>query len=76
MGENSFVNLLNKIRNYIFTDFLGGKKIMPMRYVINFHKVLTFAWVIFLMIAYDNYSSGMYWYLLLHGTYGICWCIK
>lgn len=25
---------------------------------------------------YENYSSGMYLYLFLHGTYGIFWLLK
>jgi hypothetical protein len=28
------------------------------------------------MSYFQNYSTGMYLYLFLHGTYGICWVIK
>ena len=28
------------------------------------------------MYAYNNYSTGMYLYLVLHGSYGIFWVIK
>ena len=47
-----------------------------MRYVINVFKGLTFIWVLFLMAYFSNYSTSMYLYLFLHGTYGIFWLIK
>jgi hypothetical protein len=28
------------------------------------------------MRYFQNYSSSMYLYLFLHGTYGLCWVIK
>jgi protein-S-isoprenylcysteine O-methyltransferase Ste14 len=49
---------------------------MPVRYTINTFKGLTFAWVICLMIIFQNFSRGMYVYLFLHGTYGIAWLYK
>ena len=49
---------------------------LKLRHVINTFKGLTFAWVLLLMYAYNNYSSGMYLYLILHGSYGIFWVIK
>lgn len=47
-----------------------------MSYVINFFKGTTFLWVLLLMHLYSNYSTGMYLYLGLHGSYGIFWVIK
>ena len=47
-----------------------------MRYCINTFKGATFLWVIFLMNYFNNYSTGMYLYLTLHGSYGIAWILK
>jgi len=46
------------------------------RIQLDLFKGLTWLWVLFLMDYYQNYSTGMYLYLFLHGTYGICWVIK
>lgn len=47
-----------------------------MRYIINFFKGTTFIWVLFLMQLYQNHSTGMYLYLVLHGSYGMFWVLK
>lgn len=47
-----------------------------MRYIINTFKGLTFIWVLALMFYFNNFSTGMWLYLFLHGTYGICWLVK
>ncbi len=49
---------------------------MPSRHIINAFKGLTFLWVLFLMSNFNNYSTGMYLYLFLHGSYGIFWVAK
>lgn len=49
---------------------------MQMRYVINFFKAMTFLWILFLMNYFNNYSTGMYLYFCLHGSYGIFWLLK
>ncbi len=33
-------------------------------------------WVLLLMWYFNNYSTGMYLYLFLHGSYGIFWLLK
>ena len=53
-----------------------GPKLIPMRYIINVFKGLTLFWVLALMWYFNNYSTGMWLYLFLHGTYGIFWLIK
>lgn len=75
-SEDKFTTHLASFRDYIYTDLLGGPKLLPLRYVINFFKCLTFVWVIGLMIYFQNTSKGMYLYLFLHGSYGLCWCVK
>lgn len=49
---------------------------MPFRVQVNFFKGTTFLWVWCLMHYFLNYSTSMYLYLFLHGSYGICWVIK
>lgn len=49
---------------------------MPMCYQVNFFKGFTFVWVICLMLYFKNTSPAMILYLILHGSYGICWVIK
>ena len=49
---------------------------MPMRYIINFFKGLTMAWVVFLMFYFRSFTTGMYVYFFLHGTYGWAWVWK
>ncbi len=49
---------------------------MKLKYAVNFHKGLTGAVVISLMIWYNNFSLGPLVYLALHGTYGIMWLLK
>lgn len=47
-----------------------------MRYTINVFKGATFLWVLILMNYFQNFSTGMYLYLFLHGTYGFAWLAK
>ena len=49
---------------------------MKTKHPINLHKLLTFAFVLALMVFYNNFSIASWVYLALHGTYGIMWLIK
>ena len=49
---------------------------MKIKHPINLHKFLTFAFVIGLMLVYQNFTLAPWVYLALHGTYGIMWLIK
>ncbi len=49
---------------------------MKIKYPINFHKGLTFAIILGLMVLYHNFTIGAWVYLSLHGTYGFLWLIK
>ena len=55
---------------------IGGPKIFPLRYTVNFFKGLTFLWILFLMKIFQNITPVMWWYLFMHGSYGLCWLIK
>ncbi|MCU0532426.1 MAG: DUF1295 domain-containing protein [Hydrococcus sp. Prado102] len=49
---------------------------MKIKHAINLHKALTFLFVLGLMVAYQNFNTGAWVYLALHGTYGIMWLFK
>lgn len=49
---------------------------MKIKHAINLHKALTFIVILGLMVAYQNFTTGAWVYLALHGTYGILWLFK
>lgn len=49
---------------------------MKLKHPINLHKFATFAVVLGLMAAYNNFTLAPWIYLALHGSYGIMWLIK
>ena len=49
---------------------------MKIKYPINLHKGLTAGVVICLMFWFDNFSTGAWVYLALHGSYGFLWLMK
>ncbi|NJK47572.1 DUF1295 domain-containing protein [Candidatus Gracilibacteria bacterium] len=49
---------------------------MKIKHAINLHKALTFLFVLGLMVAYQNFNTGAWVYLALHGTYGMMWLLK
>jgi protein-S-isoprenylcysteine O-methyltransferase Ste14 len=49
---------------------------MKIKHSINFHKGLTFVFILTLMVIYQNYTLAPWIYLALHGTYGLLWLIK
>lgn len=72
-----------KVQNFIYTgvppgiEFRDvGPKMLEMRYVINAFKGLTVMYVVLLMWYYQNFSTGMYLYMGLHGSYGMAWLFK
>ncbi|MBD2692414.1 methyltransferase family protein [Anabaena catenula] len=49
---------------------------MKIKHPINFHKGLTFPFVLGLMVLYHNFTIGAWVYLALHATYGFLWLLK
>lgn len=50
---------------------------MKHRHFIDFHKGITFIYILFLIWYFDAYENQAIWiYLGLHGTYGILWVLK
>ena len=74
--SNDFPHQLEFLRNYLQYDFLGGPKVLSLRYIVDLYKGVTGLWVFFLMYYFNNYCSALWVYLFLHGSYGIFWVIK
>jgi len=74
----SIARALNWLVVFLGNDFplLGTQKVFPMRYAINATKGGTFVLILILMYYYDNFSTGPYVYLSLHGSYAILWVVK
>ena len=50
---------------------------MKQKHFIDFHKGITFLYILFLINYYSAYDNATIWiYLGLHGTYGILWILK
>ncbi|OKH21079.1 steroid 5-alpha reductase [Hydrococcus rivularis NIES-593] len=49
---------------------------MKIKHAINLHKAFTFLVILGLMVVYDNFTTGAWVYLALHGTYGFIWLFK
>lgn len=49
---------------------------MKLKYLINLHKGSTAFYVLTLMFVYNNFSTGAWVYLALHGSYGFLWLLK
>ncbi len=62
--------------NYLIEDFGGGPRKLKLATAINVHKLITFFVILGMMWATNNYSTGAWVYLCLHGVYGWCWLIK
>lgn len=53
-----------------------GPPFLPMNWIINTQKSGCWIFLLCLMYYYDNWSTGAWIYLFLHGSYGITWFIK
>ena len=53
-----------------------GPKIFPVHIIVNFQKGSTIIIMYLLMLYFQNFSTGAYIYLSLHGSYGIIWVLK
>ena len=72
----SWVRAINSFNTYVGQELLGGRKFIKTSWAINTHKILTPLIVFALMLAYQNFSTPVWLYLGLHGSYCICWLVK
>ena len=72
----AWASTLNRFTNYAVNDFGGGPRPWKFSWVINFQKCGTFFFLGFLMWYYQNFSTSVWVYLALQGSYGLIWFIK
>lgn len=67
---------LNRFAEYAVSDFGGGPRPWKFAWVINFQKCGSYFFLGSLMWYYQNFSTAVWIYLALQGSYGIIWLIK
>ena len=70
------VEKLAEFADWAVYELPPGPPIIPMRVYVNLHKGGMFFYILFLMWYYDNFTTGSYLYLTLHGSYGFFWLLK
>ena len=73
---NKILVLLSTIIDPVNTPLAFGPKIIKFNWIINAQKTGTIFLMFLLMVFYNNYSTGAWLYLSLHGTYGLLWFLK
>eukprot|EP00347_Sterkiella_histriomuscorum_P014011 403362503 len=72
----NYANILEWLMNFLLYEVPPGPKIIPVNIIINLQKCGISVWTIFLMFYFNNFSTAMWFYLLLHGSYGAFWVLK
>ena len=67
---------LSTLFDPVNTPLAFGPKIIKFNWIINAQKTGTIFVMLLLMKYYNNYSTGAWLYLSLHGTYGLLWFLK
>jgi len=62
--------------DWILYELPPGKPILPFRITVNFAKAAMPLFIFGLMVYYNNFSTAAWWYLCLHGSYGVFWVMK
>ena len=75
-NENSLLTRLALITSPLENPFNFGPKIFPVHIIVNLQKGSTIIIMFLLMLYFQNFSTGAYIYLSLHGSYGIIWVLK
>ena len=74
-GNKFLISLCNLI-DPVNTPLAFGPKLIKFNYIINAQKTGTIVIMSLLIYYYQNYSKGAWFYLSLHGTYGLLWFLK
>ena len=72
----STIEKVAEFADWVTYEMPPGPPILSMRVYANLHKGSMLFYVLFLMWYYDNYTTGAYLYLSLHGSYGFFWLLK
>ncbi len=67
---------MRRLTDHLVADFLGGPRPWKFSWVINFQKAGTFVFLLALIAYYGNYSTGVWIYTAMQGSYGLVWILK
>ena len=76
MQGKKFLIRLSTLVDPVNTPLAFGPKIIKFNWIINAQKTGTIFVMLLLMKYYNNFSTGAWLYLSLHGTYGLLWFLK
>ena len=76
MQGKKFLIRLSTLVDPVNTPLAFGPKIIKFNWIINAQKTGTIFVMLLLMKYYNNFSTGTWLYLSLHGTYGLLWFLK
>ncbi len=71
----TWARALSEMQRILVWDFPGAKTI-KMAWTINLHKIITLFIILGMMFHFDNFTTGAWIYLAIHGIYGYCWLMK
>ncbi|MEM7708988.1 MAG: DUF1295 domain-containing protein [Pseudomonadota bacterium] len=71
-----WAQVVSRLTDHLVCDFLGGPRPWKFAWVINFQKAGTFIFLLSLMVWYGNYSTDVWIYTAMHGSYGLVWILK
>ena len=73
---NKYLIFLCNLIDLVNSPLSFGPKLIKFNWIINAQKTGTIIIMSFLMYYFQNYSTGAWLYLSLHGTYGLIWFLK
>ena len=74
--ESPFMEYMITLTDYVNFKLPPGPGLIPFAYIVNFNKGTMFFYLYGLMVYFDNFSTGAWIYLALHGSYGFFWVFK
>ena len=74
--ENSFCEFITWLNTFMCYETPPGKPLLPMHAIVNVNKGTMLIYLFALMCYFDNFSTGAWVYLALHGNYGMMWWMK
>ena len=73
---NKLIMMIAKLVDPVNSPLAFGPKLIKFNWIINAQKTGTIFLMFLLMIYYNNFSTGAWLYLSLHGAYGLLWFLK
>ena len=73
---NKLIMMIAKLVDPVNSPLAFGPKLIKFNWIINAQKTGTIFLMFLLMKYYNNFSTGAWLYLSLHGTYGLLWFLK